>query len=71
MITLRALGGIGLTAADGRDFDGLLAQPKRLALLVYLASPRPGTWHRRDTLLGVFWPDLETGKARTAQATPS
>jgi hypothetical protein len=43
MITLRTLGGIGLTAEDGRDLDGLLAQPKRLALLVYLASPQPGT----------------------------
>ncbi|MEP6474441.1 MAG: BTAD domain-containing putative transcriptional regulator, partial [Gemmatimonadota bacterium] len=31
-----------------------------------LASPRPGTWHRRDTLLAVFWPELDTGRARAA-----
>jgi DNA-binding SARP family transcriptional activator/TolB-like protein len=66
MITLRTLGQLSLTADDGRSFDGLSSQPKRLALLTYLASPVPGTWHRRDVLLSVFWPEHEPGKARTA-----
>lgn len=66
LITLRTLGGIGLTAADGRELDGLLRQPKRFGLLVYLASPAPGTWHRRDSILGVFWPEFQTAQARTA-----
>jgi DNA-binding SARP family transcriptional activator/TolB-like protein len=66
MHTLRTLGAIGLTAEDGRESDALLGQPKRLALLAYLAAPEPGIWHRRDTLLGVFWPELDSGKARTS-----
>jgi Tol biopolymer transport system component/DNA-binding SARP family transcriptional activator len=66
MIEFQLLGEIRLRAADGCDVDALLRQPKRLALLSYLASPTPGTWHRRDTLLGLFWPDLDTAHARTS-----
>ncbi|HEX6576584.1 MAG TPA: BTAD domain-containing putative transcriptional regulator [Gemmatimonadaceae bacterium] len=66
MIALRVLGEIQLRAADGTGIDSLLRQPKRLALLAYLASPVPGTWHRRDMLLALFWPDLDTAHARTA-----
>lgn len=66
MISLSTLGGIGLTGEDGLEHDGLLRQPKRLALLCYLASPAPGTWHRRDAILAAFWPEFESGKARTA-----
>ena len=66
MITLRTLGTICLTAESGSELEALLSQPKRLGLLAYLASPRPGTWHRRDILLSVFWPELDSGKARTA-----
>lgn len=66
MILLRTLGAIDLTASDGRTLDELLAQPKRLAVLAYLAAPAPGTWHRRDLLTSVFWPELDQGKARTA-----
>ena len=63
---LRMLGGIGLSGADGAELDALLRQPKHLALLAYLAMPRPGTWHRRDSLLVTFWPELDQGKARPA-----
>src|SRR6188474_2037717 len=59
------LGGIGLTG-NGGEVDALLRQPKRVALLSYLAMPRPGTWHRRDSLLGTFWPELDQLRARTA-----
>jgi TolB-like protein/Tfp pilus assembly protein PilF len=44
----------------------VLVQPKRLALLVYLAVARPWVGHRRDTLLGMFWPDLDEGHGRSA-----
>ena len=60
------LGGIGLSTDDGREVDALLRQPKRVALLAYLAMPRPGTWHRRDSLLGTFWPEHDQLRARTA-----
>ena len=66
MQRLRMLGGIELTGSDGAEVDALLRQPKSVALLAYLAMPRPGTWHRRDLLLATFWPDLSQARARTA-----
>jgi DNA-binding SARP family transcriptional activator/TolB-like protein len=66
MQTLHVLGAIRLSTDDGREADALLRQPKLLALLAYLALPRPGTWHRRDSLLGVFWPELDQSRARTS-----
>ena len=45
----------------------ILAQPKRTALLAYLAAAAPpGTFHRRDALLGLFWPGLDELRARSA-----
>ena len=66
MIEFRLLGQIRLMAANGQDIDAILRQPKRLALLAYLAAPAPGTWHRRDLLLALFWPDLDAAHARTS-----
>ncbi len=66
MYSLRMLGGIGLTRGDGVDVDALLRQPKRVAVLAFLSLPRPGTWHRRDTLLLTFWPDLDQSRARSS-----
>lgn len=66
MIELRMLGQIRLFREDGIDVESILRQPKRLALLAYLASPQPGTWHRRDLLLALFWPDMDTAHARNS-----
>ena len=66
MIGFQLLGGIRLQVTDGAEVDALLRQPKRLALLAYLVAPIPGTWHRRDTLLALFWPELDTAHARTS-----
>ena len=66
MHTLRMLGGIGLSRDDGREVDSLLRQPKHIALLAYLALPKPGTWHRRDSILGTFWPEHDQTRARSA-----
>jgi len=66
MIEFRMLGEIRLRAVDGSDFDTILRQPKRLAVLAYLSAPAPGTWHRRDLLLALFWPELDTAHARTS-----
>ena len=60
------LDSIGLIGSDGADVDALLRQPKSVALLAYLAMPRPGTWHRRDVLLATFWPELSQSRARAA-----
>ena len=37
-ILLRTLGGVDLRAPDNREIRSVLAQPKRLALLVYLGD---------------------------------
>lgn len=66
MIELRTLGALELRGADGREVRRVLQQPKRLALLAYLAVATPRRFHRRDTLLAVFWPELDTEHARAA-----
>ncbi len=66
MIRLRLLGGVELVGADGRDINAILQQPKRLAVLAVLAGRTDADWHRRDTLLAMFWPDLDAERARAA-----
>ena len=66
MIELSMLGRLSLTGADGREVRGLLGQPRRLALLAYLAAASPQGFHRRDTLLALFWPELDQEHARAA-----
>jgi DNA-binding SARP family transcriptional activator len=66
MITLRVLGTIDLRLHDDRPADGILRQPKRMALLAFLALERPRGFHRRDALLALFWPELDTARARDA-----
>jgi DNA-binding SARP family transcriptional activator len=66
VIELRTLGTLDLHSADGRELHSLLAQPKRVALLAYLCIAQPRGFHRRDTLLGLFWPDSDQEHARTS-----
>lgn len=66
MIRLRVLGGVDLRDNGGRDLNAILAQPKRLALLTYLALARPPGFHRREVLLSIFWPESDHGMARNA-----
>jgi len=41
-------------------------QPKRTAILVYLAVAAPRGFHRRDSLLALFWPEHDVSHARNA-----
>jgi len=66
MLRLRTFGSVELEDPDGRDLRPVLAQPKRLALLIYLAASRPFAVHRRDELLALFWPELDDARARDA-----
>jgi DNA-binding SARP family transcriptional activator/TolB-like protein len=70
MIRLQTLGSLDLRAPDTTTLQPILRQPKRLALLAYLAIEKPGQFHRRDELLGLFWPesDLRGGRASLSQA---
>ena len=65
MVRLRVLGVIELQDAEGRHIDAVLAQPKRLAFLVYLALSHQ-RYHRREALLALFWPELDDARARDA-----
>jgi DNA-binding SARP family transcriptional activator len=65
MLRLSLLGSRELERADQRDASAVFAQPKRFALLAYMAC-RADRFHRRDTLLAVFWPELDTFAARRA-----
>lgn len=64
MIELRVLGTLDLKGTDGRAVHSILAQPKRLALLAYLALHTDGA--RRDSVVALFWPELDTAHARGA-----
>ena len=65
MIELSLLGPHVLRGPDGREITSLPAQPKRFALLAYLALGSGG-YRRRDTLAAMFWPDLDQFAARRA-----
>lgn len=64
MIELRTLGALDLKGSDRQDLRAILAQPKRLALVIYLALSTH--WQRRDSVVDLFWPDLDTDHARGA-----
>lgn len=66
MIRLRTLGVVELTGSKAGAADAVAVQSKRFALLVYLALALPRGWHRRDTLLALFWPELDQARARHA-----
>jgi DNA-binding SARP family transcriptional activator/TolB-like protein len=66
MIRLRAFGALDLRTSDGEELRAILAQPKRAALLAYLALALPRGPHRRDALLVLFWPEHDTEHARNA-----
>ncbi|HEY7635921.1 MAG TPA: BTAD domain-containing putative transcriptional regulator [Gemmatimonadales bacterium] len=65
-VELWLLGAPSVRSPAGPEATGVLAQPKRLALLAYLAAAFPYGFHRRDTLLALFWPEADQGHARTA-----
>jgi serine/threonine-protein kinase len=66
MIRLDTLGTLALRGADGNELRSVLTQPKRLALLCYLAVEAPRGFQRRDQLFGLFWPELTQPQARQA-----
>jgi DNA-binding SARP family transcriptional activator/TolB-like protein len=65
MLCLYLLGRLELGPQADAQQAAVLAQPKRLAILAYLAAAA-GTYQRRDTLLALFWPELDEFAARRA-----
>ncbi|MGQ0816098.1 MAG: AfsR/SARP family transcriptional regulator, partial [Gemmatimonadota bacterium] len=67
---LNILGANHLSDARGAAVSSVLQQPRRFALLVYLALSNTEDMIKRDTLLGMFWPDMteENGRRALSQA---
>ncbi len=66
MIRLQVLGAVELRGSENQEILSVLSQPKRTALLTFLAVATPRGFHRRDRLLGLFWPDLDQDRGRAA-----
>src|ERR1051325_11367573 len=65
-IRLRTLGALQLQSPAGAELRSVLSQPRRVALLAYLALATPRGLHRRDKLLALFWPEQDEQHARNA-----
>lgn len=63
-IRLTTLGRSDLTTVDGGVVLSVLAQPKRFALLVYLAVEGSDGLIRRDAVAALFWPEQDQADAR-------
>lgn len=64
MIRFRVLGSIDLRHDDGTAIDAVLRQPKRAALLAYLAASPRGVLRRRDAIVSMFWQEADERHAR-------
>ena len=65
-LSLRLLGGLELEASDQSSVTPLLSQPKRVALLVLLACGSGPGLLRRDSLIGLLWPEMDQDRGRHA-----
>lgn len=63
---LQLLGGVALHGVPAAVPDRLLTQSKAVALLAYLLLSKPGTFQRRDRIVGILWPEQDQQHARTA-----
>lgn len=61
-----ALGAVDLKGPEGNTLRSVLARPKLLGLLSYLAAARPPGYQRRDAITGLFWAELSQERARGA-----
>jgi serine/threonine-protein kinase len=66
MVELRVLGSPAITTSSGTPLGSVRAQPKRVALLTYLALARSRSAHTRDHVLARLWPELDESHARAA-----
>lgn len=63
--TLRTLGVSQVVDAERRAHDAILSQPRRFALLVYLAASER-EYQSRNSLAALFWPNASEAHARGA-----
>ena len=65
-IQIRLLGALDVRDRQCREARAVLAQPRRLALLAYLAIAPPKDFLRRSTLVAMFWPEHDELRGRAA-----
>ena len=65
-LALRILGPLAVHDPSGREIRSVVAQPKRLALLCYLALTARDQYRQRDTVVALFWPEFDQARARGA-----
>lgn len=63
MIRLRTLGAVDITGNEGYRVASVLQQPKRAALLIYLATAEKSGIVSRDRVLALFWPESDRERA--------
>jgi DNA-binding SARP family transcriptional activator len=64
VLELHTFGITGLRTRLAVESTSMLLQPKRLALLIYLALAPRRRLRRRDQVVALFWPDLDEEHAR-------
>src|SRR5688572_18914552 len=64
IFSFRTLGALELRSSSGEEPGAVVGSQKLLALLAYLALAKPRGMHRRDTLVGLLWPELDQERAR-------
>jgi len=65
-LRLQLFGGIRAEIERDGEFHPAHVEPKRLALLAYLAADVAGHLHTRDSILSLFWPERPEPLARLA-----
>ena len=66
MIEVSLLGPHAVRDTAGRELESLPSQPKRFAVLAYLAVAGGRGYHQRDSLAAMFWPEMDQFAARRA-----
>ena len=66
VVTIVTLGRLGLDGPVDAKAARLLTQPKRLAVLLYLLLSQRGGAQSRDGVVGLFWPESDSVRARNA-----
>ena len=64
MIDFRVLGALDVHANGPDGSQSVLTQPKRLALLLYLALAEPRGFHSRERLMALLWPEADGASSR-------
>ena len=65
-LELQTLGTVGVRRCGAGDSVAETVQPKRLALLVYLAMAPRRRCRRPDQVIAFFWPEFDTVRARAS-----